>query len=355
MKVSLFFWLIFCAVLSVATSGAAEIEVLPGKGKDAQLIVITGEIQNGDETKFADLAIRSRSGVVVLASPGGAIVPAIEIGKTVRIKGFVTYVGPESECTSACALIWLAGRQRSMSAAAKIGFHAAYTVSGGLAAVNGPANALVGAYLSQLGLPDAAVVYVTSAPPAGMRWLNLTEANAIGLEVKLFDIAEDPAVSAASQGNAPAAVASSLEQQAFSFVTEFIALDASNEPTAFSEISKRYAAFVFYYGKYQPRVAIAKDHEKFAARWPKRSQSIKAETLKVQCDEALGRCQVSALIEWIAVSEQRNARSTGTSTWALTLERSPGGFKISAISGKVLNRQLSGLHPNGIACLLGAC
>jgi hypothetical protein len=48
---------------------------------------------------------------------------------------------------------------------AQIGFHAAYVVRSGQATELGAANALVGAYLNKLGLPDRAVVYITEAPP----------------------------------------------------------------------------------------------------------------------------------------------------------------------------------------------
>ena len=46
---------------------------------------------------------------------------------------------------------------------------------------SGVANALVGAYVSQLGLSGQVVAYVTSAPPRGMLWLTRDDAARLGV------------------------------------------------------------------------------------------------------------------------------------------------------------------------------
>ena len=65
-------------------------------------IYITGEIVPGDEAAFRALADRYRTAVVYLESPGGTVLPAIEIGKLVREHGYKTVVLAQSTCTSAC-------------------------------------------------------------------------------------------------------------------------------------------------------------------------------------------------------------------------------------------------------------
>jgi hypothetical protein len=45
--------LLFCTFLRFSVSEAATIEIVPADDQDSQLIVITGEIKIGDETKFA--------------------------------------------------------------------------------------------------------------------------------------------------------------------------------------------------------------------------------------------------------------------------------------------------------------
>jgi hypothetical protein len=46
---------------------------------------------------------------------------------------------------------------------------------------------LVGSYLTQIGLSENAVVYITQAAPTEMTWLNLREAKQIGIEVLPFE------------------------------------------------------------------------------------------------------------------------------------------------------------------------
>ncbi|MGA7323697.1 MAG: hypothetical protein WBX25_04260 [Rhodomicrobium sp.] len=132
--------LIIVCVFSWTAAEAAEISILPTQNPEFRLIGIVGEFQPGDEEKFANVAIQAKSAIVILSSNGGAMYPAIEIGKAIRIKGFATYVGDEGICASACALTWLGGRKRAMSAKAQIGFHAVYTISDGLASVDGAGN-----------------------------------------------------------------------------------------------------------------------------------------------------------------------------------------------------------------------
>lgn len=89
-------------------------------------------------------------------------------GQAIHLKGFATLVPDGVQCASACALAWLGGIPRLMGETAKVGFHAVYTSNGGQPAISSAGNALVGAYLNQLGLPTSAVLYITSPPPQGI-------------------------------------------------------------------------------------------------------------------------------------------------------------------------------------------
>jgi hypothetical protein len=79
--------------------------------------------------------------------------------------------------------MWLAGAPRFAGEGAQIGFHAAYLEQSGAPVVSGVANALVGAYLTKLGLSEKAIAFVTSAPPEGMEWLDSSKAQAIGIDI----------------------------------------------------------------------------------------------------------------------------------------------------------------------------
>ena len=68
-----------------------------------------------------------------------------------------------------------------MGAKARIGFHAAFNPETGQE--TGVGNALIGSYLSQIGLPDRAVIYVTQASPQSMTWLTMSDAQERVIEV----------------------------------------------------------------------------------------------------------------------------------------------------------------------------
>lgn len=152
------------------------------------LIFISGEMMLGDEKTFANEALPHDNAVVVFKSNGGNLKAGIEIGKAIRLKGFSTFVADGESCASACALAWLGGRARAMSATARVGFHAAHIQTGEQKVATSVGNALVGAYVAQLGLPERAVIYVTSAAPDEIKWLTFADAQAIGIDVKQVNI-----------------------------------------------------------------------------------------------------------------------------------------------------------------------
>jgi hypothetical protein len=180
------FVLIFLIGLTSPHAFAAEVKKVIGKKGDPDLILIKGKIIRGDEKVFKDIALNTESAIVVFNSPGGLLRPALEIGKTIRIKGFSTAV-LDSDCTSACAIAWLAGQPRMLSKKSGVGFHAIYIEDeSGKKIPTGVGNALVGSYLSNLGLNDSVVAYVSEASPDEIKWLTKEHADKIGLPVSIL-------------------------------------------------------------------------------------------------------------------------------------------------------------------------
>ena len=145
------------ALLALALSGvckAADISHTPIGDGSAGFIVVAGELNQGDEKKFNLIAQRYTKGAVLFVSPGGDLIAGIEIGRIIRLRNFATGVAPKTRCTSACALAWLGGTQRFLSSTSLIGFHAASVVVKDRARESGLGNAIVGAYLTTLGLPS---------------------------------------------------------------------------------------------------------------------------------------------------------------------------------------------------------
>jgi hypothetical protein len=178
-----------CLILGFAAAlpaAAAEFTKRPPQNGKPDLIAVVGDLELGDEDKFADAARYSSDAMVLFQSRGGNLIAAIEIGRTIRRKGFSTLVPDKMQCASACALAWLGGRTRYMSASAHVGFHAVYTDKSGRPMVSSAGNALVGAYLNELGLSSSAIIYITSAAPTQMQWLSLADAQQAGIDVKLL-------------------------------------------------------------------------------------------------------------------------------------------------------------------------
>lgn len=164
---------------------AADITVEPNPGGPA-LIRVTGPIVQEDAAKFEGIASGYTSAFVVFDSHGGSVYAALKMGTLIREKRFTTLVGSDTVCASACALAWLGGTTRFMAANAHIGFHAAFMDQNGNKVTVGFGNAMIGAYLAKLGLPDQAIYYVTQAPPDDITWLSYDEAPGKGIAVRLF-------------------------------------------------------------------------------------------------------------------------------------------------------------------------
>jgi hypothetical protein len=180
------------AVLSLGSTSAlaASISLAPLDDDPAHAIVIVeGRLESGDDVKFRTEVGRLTKATVAFDSDGGDLLAGIAIGKAIRLKSFSTTVLDGNRCASACALAWLGGLPRYMGRTALAGFHAAYIKKEGLPS-SGVGNALVGSYLTQIGLSEKAVVYMTQAAPTELTLLTLRDAEKIGIEVLPFEAAK---------------------------------------------------------------------------------------------------------------------------------------------------------------------
>ncbi|MFM6831781.1 MAG: hypothetical protein ACKOVA_15805 [Novosphingobium sp.] len=75
----------------------------------------------------------------------------------------------------------------------RVGFHAAYRDKQGKLEEVGSANALIGSYLTSLGLPTKAVLFTTSAPPDAILWLTDENRRSSGIDYTQ-SVAASPAI-----------------------------------------------------------------------------------------------------------------------------------------------------------------
>jgi hypothetical protein len=195
--------LILAGALFLSSHSAKAAKVYVNFGPNGSCAVtINGDIMLGDEIIFDILTPDCRGGGVLLKSDGGSLTAGLRIGELIRERGLETAVTFNARCASACALAWLGGTKRYMSTSSWIGFHAAYTVSDlGAANESGLGNALVGAYMTTLGLPKDAVIFAASARPNEMNWLTAEHALQLGINVVVLSKADYEWIEALDQSD----------------------------------------------------------------------------------------------------------------------------------------------------------
>lgn len=183
--------LLWISCLLGSSTSAYAAEITHEQIEEGGIISIQGEIQSGDAEKFRQVSVNYPKAVVVLESEGGSLLPAIEIGKIIKIAGFITVVPPDSVCASSCALIWLAGEPRALAETGHVGFHASYRDNNGSLEESGVANALIGNYLGKLNLSERAIVFATSAAPDEIMWLTKANKDTAGIDFENFETGEE--------------------------------------------------------------------------------------------------------------------------------------------------------------------
>ena len=162
---------------------AATVTVRPETPDRPIVVVVEGSLAAFDEDQFAAKTAPLSSAFVAFSSDGGSLVAGLRIGEAIRRKRFSTIVPDGRRCASACALAWLGGVERFIGISGKISFHAAYDAASD---ESGVGTAVVDAYLSKIGLPYEAVIYITQTASNEMTWLNMSDAARRGIRVTLL-------------------------------------------------------------------------------------------------------------------------------------------------------------------------
>lgn len=330
-----FYAFLLLTVTDVAN--AATILVSPLPSSESALVTVEGVLEFGDSEQFRQKVSTLPKAVVVFQSDGGSVVAGIQIGRLIRLRNFATLVPNNARCASACALAWLGGTRRFMGENAQIGFHAAYNAGSGQE--TGVGNALVGAYLSQIGLPDRAVIYVTQAPPNSMTWVTMSEAQQMGIEVTLFTLPNQQ--SEPKKSNPPAIVGDTetLHRKATEFILSlFKQWNSRDASSVLHFVEYSYDQNVNYYGKLKSKQDVLSDKRKFIERWPQRTYQVRDGSMIVQCDFSSSTCNVSGILDWHVSSLSRKAKSSGSARFNYDLNLA-SSIVITQENGIVLERQ----------------
>jgi hypothetical protein len=176
--------LIGAAIIVLAKGGmAATITVHEPDGEGRVFVDVVGPINEEDFKTFKEKTDQiypigagqaNKQVIVTLISYGGRIKPALQIADWIRKRGMSTFVPGDRTCSSACALIWVAGRARNVGDNSLIGFHATFDPK--TRQETGQGNAVVGAYLRDLGFGYDVIAFMTRAGPTSVEWLTLDRA-----------------------------------------------------------------------------------------------------------------------------------------------------------------------------------
>ena len=101
------FLLLFLFVCSGSCCFGASIDVAPVEGGEKGLVTITGPLEYSDIEQFQTKTSGLTQGLVMFSSDGGNLEAGIQIGRMMRLKGFLSLVPDGARCASACALAWL--------------------------------------------------------------------------------------------------------------------------------------------------------------------------------------------------------------------------------------------------------
>lgn len=331
------FLVLVALLLAAPMARAASIEVKSSNGPMA-LVMVEGDLELADIAIFRDKVAPLARATVAFRSDGGSLLAGIRIGMQIRVRNFNSVVPDAAQCASACAVAWLGGVHRFLGTGARVGFHAAYVQKAGSTAESGPGNAVLGAYLDQIGLPEDAIVYITQAAPTSMKWLSMEEAAQHGIDVALLPPPDAPAPASpvipnivASQEPPPqTSLAGRATGLVFSLATRW---SGSNTETL-RALDDVYADKVFYHGKVAPRLAVVAEKRRFAERWPQRSYKIRPHSVTVSCNAATEMCRVQGVMERELANPATSAKSRDVTNFDYSIAGS-GPPKIAAETSTV--------------------
>lgn len=184
----------------VAPSTATEEAEVPARldlASGDRELRLTGDLTEGlAERVEALLATHPQVERLILDSDGGLVEEAVALGRIVRSRHLATHV-PDA-CASACTLVFLQGRERTLGPEGRLGFHAPYEVGedGVQHAVDpGPERE---AYRAA-GVPDAFVAEVMRVAPADLWIPEQRQLRAAGLVTGIGELETPRAVAVADQ------------------------------------------------------------------------------------------------------------------------------------------------------------
>jgi hypothetical protein len=174
----------------LADVAVARQGVKSGKAEEVR-VVVAGTILPADGASVEVMAAMVRSGrhrisgnQITLASDGGDMEAAMQIGRHLRKLGVFTKISQQDQCMSACVFAFMGGERRTV--AGKLGIHRPYfpttTESGDRIARYRALQRAVREYVDEMDFPQSFYEAVMLVPPESMQFLQAADLKRFYLE-----------------------------------------------------------------------------------------------------------------------------------------------------------------------------
>jgi hypothetical protein len=118
-------YIMTACLISIATNAlSAEFFVLPG----TSTLLVLGETELTDVETIEQYITEEQVDALILNGPGGNLTAGYAIADIVLDQGLSTTVPENTDCASACSLIFSAGNTRKMESGSRLGFHLPFAV-----------------------------------------------------------------------------------------------------------------------------------------------------------------------------------------------------------------------------------
>lgn len=305
-----------------------------------RVLVVSGEFTSNDyPSEFVNAVAASNATTVTFDSPGGNVVAAMALGRTIRFLGLNTLQIRQLECASACALAFLGGVTR-VAAPGSIGVHrtsfAPHSKVGREEAVASVQvlTAEIISYLSEMGVSTELLSLAMRYDRSDIRYLSASEMAELRVTTSQTAVPDLPASSQRHVSTAPS-TSQSLEAVTFEIVKNLIEQDGRDPVAALRTVAVWYADTVSYYGKQRSLSEVLEDKKQYFNRWPERWYHIRDDSVTVTC--ANGACMVSGIYDWQVSSIPRNKQARGVASFSYTISLGANP-KVIAEAGEVLKQ-----------------
>ena len=293
---------------------------------DTSLLILAGEIDIRTSLNFKRFILEHGApDVLLLNSPGGLVHLALDVALEIDQLGIETAIPEDFGCYSACAFMFLAGKNRY--ADGELGVHQISSENADL--YDGQLTlADIIDVLNKFDTPPELFVPMLSTPPEEMYILSDAEISDFGFYGKRAQ--------ASKLKNVKPSL-SDLEKEALLLVQAMNDAWSGKLDLEPLDVINMYDTEVLYYGNSWSRNQVEADKIAFDARWPVRDYNLVPKRSHVRCGLD-NLCTVLGFVEWSAKNPKTGKSASGESQFELIMRHVGDRFYIIKESASVVKR-----------------